>query len=89
MKVESIAVSSLGAFCNTFDLHQAIIGLGNQFLVFFLSGCSRQVLQYLPYTKIDRKMVVIFLSKNNAGVCVLCFIYRITVQNECLSVFKK
>ena len=24
----------LGAFCNTFDLHKAIIGLGNQFLVF-------------------------------------------------------
>ena len=34
MKVESIAESSLGAFCNTFDLHLAIIGLENQFLVF-------------------------------------------------------
>ena len=29
MKVESIAE------CNTFDLHQAIIGLKKQFLVFF------------------------------------------------------
>ena len=29
MKVENI-----GAFCNTFDLHYAIIGLENQFLVF-------------------------------------------------------
>ena len=29
MKVESIAECSLGAFCNTFDLHQAIIGLEN------------------------------------------------------------
>ena len=38
MKVESIAECSLGAFCNTFDLHLAIIGLENQFLVFFLSG---------------------------------------------------
>ena len=26
------------AFCNTFDLHEAIIGLENQFLVFFLRG---------------------------------------------------
>ena len=31
MKVESIAECSLGAFCNTFDLHLAIIGLENQF----------------------------------------------------------
>ena len=31
MKVESIAECSLGAFCNTFDLHKAIIGLENQF----------------------------------------------------------
>ena len=35
-----------GAFCNTFDLHQAIIGLEKQFLVFFLSGRLRQVLLY-------------------------------------------
>ena len=34
MKVESSAECSKGgAFCNTFDLHQAIIGLENQFLV--------------------------------------------------------
>ena len=32
MKVESIAECSLGAFCNTFDLHKAIISLGNQIL---------------------------------------------------------
>ena len=38
LNVESIAECSLGAFCNTFDLHSAIIGLENQFLVFFLSG---------------------------------------------------
>ena len=43
MKVESIAEWSLGAFCNTVDLHLAVIGLENQFLVFFLSGCLRQV----------------------------------------------
>ena len=32
MKAESIA-ECLGAFCNTFDLHLAIIGLENQFMV--------------------------------------------------------
>ena len=46
MKVECIAECSFGAFCNTFDLHLAIIGLENQFLVFFLSGRLRQVLLY-------------------------------------------
>ena len=46
MKVESIAECSLGAFCNTFDLHYVLIGLENQFLVFVLSGCLRQVLLY-------------------------------------------
>ena len=35
MKVESVAECSLGAFCNTFDLHKAIIGLENQFWSFF------------------------------------------------------
>ena len=36
MQVESIAECSLGAFCNTFDLHYAIIGLDktNIFLSF-------------------------------------------------------
>ena len=44
MNVESIAECSLGAFCNTFYLHQAVIGLENHILVFSLSGCLRQVL---------------------------------------------
>ena len=35
MKVECIAECSLGTFCNTFDLHKAIIGLESEFLVFF------------------------------------------------------
>ena len=36
MQVKSIAECSLGAFCNTFDLHDAIIGLdiANTFLSF-------------------------------------------------------
>ena len=29
MQVESIAECSLGAFCNAFDLHYAILGLEN------------------------------------------------------------
>ena len=36
MKVKSIAECSLGAFCNTFDLHQAKIGIKSHFF-FFLS----------------------------------------------------
>ena len=44
MKVRSIAECSLGAFCNTFDLHYMTIGLESQFLDFFLSGRLRQVL---------------------------------------------
>ena len=46
MQVKSIAECSLGAFCNTFDLHKTIIGLEYKFLVFSLSGCLRQVLLY-------------------------------------------
>ena len=46
MKVESIAECSLGAFCNTFDLHLAIIDLENQFLVFFFRGRLGHVLLY-------------------------------------------
>ena len=47
IKFHSIAeCAPLGAFCNTFDLHQVIIGIENQFLVFFFSGSLRQVLLY-------------------------------------------
>ena len=44
MQVKSTAECSRGAFCSTFDLHYAIIGL--EFLGFslLLSGCLRQVL---------------------------------------------
>ena len=45
MKVKSIAECSLGAFCNTFDLHTGIIGLKNIFGI-FESGCFTQVLLY-------------------------------------------
>ena len=40
-------LKSLGAFCNTFDVHYAIIGLekANNFCV-LLSGLLRQVLLY-------------------------------------------
>ena len=39
------------ALFNTFDLHLAIMGLENQFLVFFLSGCVRPVLLYITSTE--------------------------------------
>ena len=42
MEVKSIVECSLGAFCNTFDLHLTITSIENQFLVFFLSGRLRQ-----------------------------------------------
>ena len=46
----------IGAFCNTFDLHSAIIGLVNQYLLFFLIGPLRQVLLYPFYRVILKKM---------------------------------
>ena len=46
MKVKSIAECSPWSILQYFELHQAIIGIENQFLVFFLSGRSRQVLLY-------------------------------------------
>ena len=47
MKVESIAECSLGAFCNTFDPHKAIIGIEYQVLIIFQSGRFRQILLYM------------------------------------------
>ena len=46
MQVKSTAECSRGAFCNTFDLHSAIIGLENLFFGLLLSGLLRQVLLY-------------------------------------------
>ena len=46
MKVKVLQNAPLGAFCNTFDLHLAIIVIENQFLVLILSGRLRQVLLY-------------------------------------------
>ena len=40
MEVISIAECSLGAFCNTFDLHFVIIGLENQFRSSFCVAAS-------------------------------------------------
>ena len=49
MKVESIAeCSPLGAFCNTVDLHSAIAGLENEFLVFLRVVVSHRF--YCIYT---------------------------------------
>ena len=61
MKVKSIAECSLGAFCNTFDLHLVIIGLENQFLVFLLSGCLRQAL-LISFLEVTCCLLIIFAS---------------------------
>ena len=50
LQVESIAEFSAGAFCNTFDLHQAITGLENIYWGLLLSGSFRQVLLNLTQT---------------------------------------
>ena len=60
MKVESIAECSKRAFCNTFDLHYAVIGRKSQFSVFFLSGRLRQVLLYFNATYIVVRFYNIF-----------------------------
>ena len=61
MHVKSIAECSLEAFCNTFDLHYAIIGLEktNNFLSFFLSGLVRHVLMYtgIQFEKLKKLIV--------------------------------
>ena len=38
MQVKSIAECSIGAFCNTFDLHLAVIHLESLFFGLLLSG---------------------------------------------------
>ena len=55
MKAESIReCSPLGAFCNTFDLHEAIIGLETIFVCLFLSDRFTQVITYvLRYNSMD------------------------------------
>ena len=47
MQVKSIVECSTGAFCNTFHLHYAIIGLENKFLFLSLSDHLRQDLLYV------------------------------------------
>ena len=65
MQVKSIAECSKRAFCNTFDLHLAIIGLENQFLVFFLIGRLRQVLLYINYVFYTHWSVMTVLKYSN------------------------
>ena len=57
MKVENIAKC---AFCNTHNLHYAIIGNENQFLVFFFSGRLRQVLLF--DNAMLKKSVILFVG---------------------------
>ena len=75
MEVESIAECSLGAFCNIFDLHKAIIGLENYLLVFFLVDCLRQVLLYVLHSPGH-----VHLSFN-AFSRMMCFVFSGLVEN--------
>ena len=50
MQVKSIAECSLGAFCNTFELHLATNLSLRHLLCLFLSGQIRQVLLYLCHS---------------------------------------
>ena len=59
MQVKSIAECSLGAFCNTFDLHYA--------MSFFLSGLLRQVL-LLQLSLIMAGFQVLFNKKSREKV---------------------
>ena len=51
-------VKSIGAFCNTFDLHYAIIVLKTNFLFFFESGFFSQVLLYLAWASKSHGYIV-------------------------------
>ena len=43
MKVKVLQNAPYGAFCNTYDLQQVIIGIENKFLVFYESRPFTQV----------------------------------------------
>ena len=72
MKVESIAECSLGAFCNTLDLHQAIIGLEK--LVFFLSGRLKQVLLYCTQNLVAAELPLVLCKLSSASKAMFCSI---------------
>ena len=46
------------SFCNTFDLHQAIIGLENPTFGLFESGRFTQILLYLSNSSMDTLMMM-------------------------------
>ena len=64
MQVKSIAECSLGAFCNTFDLHYTIIGLekANNFLSFVewplkKFYCIQLCLMGIQFEKLKKKIL--------------------------------
>ena len=61
-KVESIAECSFGAFCNTFNLHKAIIGIERQCLVLILSCGLRQFFLHIPDKKRNAPLRTVQLS---------------------------
>ena len=64
MKVESIANAPLEAFCNTVDLHKAIIGIDLQFFVFLRDAVLHRfycILQLFPITKPSFQNMLLFI----------------------------
>ena len=73
MKVESIA-----KFCDTFDLHEAIIGLGNQFFVFLrVVVLDRFYCNSVSICNAKNKHVFFFPSRQETvkRLCKLLFIF--------------
>ena len=61
MQVESIAECSLGVFCDTFDVREAIIGLENQSLLLFWRALVYVICMYMHFKKNDAaKEVIVF-----------------------------
>ena len=87
MKVESIAECS-----NTFGLHKGIIGLENQFGVFFLGGHLRQILLYMKASDVpvfkrllNYNLWLRTIARNLGGmiVCSSTFSDHISVLYSC------
>ena len=62
MQVKSIAECSLGAFCNTFELHLATNLSLRHLLCLFLSGRFREVLLYLCHGAFSCAWIIFYNS---------------------------
>ena len=63
----------LATFCNTIDMHYAIICLENIFLGLYLSDCLRQVLLYMFQRCFGRHYTCIIKQGDPGIEVILCF----------------